>query len=80
MKRLNNKQIKARIKEYNEEHNGDREKIAIELAKDFIYNAQLEFEQYLNKNYKEYWPDIFRDRGNIREQAINETAEYIKDI
>lgn len=54
MKRLNNKQIKARIKEYNEEHNGDRKQIALELAKDFIYNAQLEFEQYLNKNYKEY--------------------------
>lgn len=59
MKRLNNKQIKAKIKEYNEYFRGyteeeKRKAIAYELAKDFIYNAQLEFEHYLNNNYKEY--------------------------
>jgi hypothetical protein len=49
------------------------------MAKDFIYQAQLDFEHYLNNNYSKYDGDTFRARGDLREQAINETAEYLKN-
>lgn len=54
MKRLTQKQIKNRIAEYSTYYDGDTmyKDIAIDLAKDFIYNAQLEFEKYLNTHYQ----------------------------
>lgn len=79
MKRLNNKHLIEKFEEYDKYFEGDKKQIAYELAKDFIYNAQLEFEHYLNREYKTYWTDVLKDRANLWEQAINETAEYLKD-
>lgn len=82
MRRLTNKQIKNRIKQYSEEYAGTETKwkdVAIDLAKDFIYNAQLEFDHYLNNHYKELGGDTFQDRGNIWKVAIDETSQYLED-
>ena len=81
MKRLNAKKIKKLTKEYKQEFKDfwewkTEQAIAYELAKDFIYNAQLEFESYLNTHYKEYWGEIFRKRGNLWLDALKETVEY----
>jgi len=79
MKRLNDKQLKVKYDFYFNYYEWDKKQIAYELAKDFIYQAQLDFEHYLNQNYSKYDGDTFRARGDLREQAINETAEYLKN-
>lgn len=82
MKRLTNKQIKNRVKQYSEEYAGTETKwkdVAIDLAKDFIYNAQLEFESFLNTHYTELGGEPFDDYKNIWKVAIDETSQYLED-
>lgn len=84
MKRLDKKQLKTKYDYYNKCFEGYTEEekakaIAFELAKDFIYQAQLDWEHHLNQNYSKFTGDVFRLRGDLREQAINETAEYLKN-
>lgn len=81
MKRLTQKQIKNRIAEYSTYYDGETmyKDIAIDLAKDFIYNAQLEFEKYLNAHYQKLGGKPFDDKERIREVAINETSQYLED-
>ena len=81
MKRLNAKRIKELTKEYKQEFKDfwewkTEQAIAYELAKDFIFNAHLEFDAYLDKHYKEYWGEIFRKRADLRIDALKETVEY----
>lgn len=79
MKRLTEKKIKELIKYYNDYFNWDKKQIAYELAKDFIYNAQLEYEGFLNTHYKEFNTEIFRSRSDLWKQAIEETSEYLEE-
>lgn len=79
MKRLTEKKIKELIKYYNDNFNWDKKQIAYELAKDFIYNAQLEYESFLNTHYKEFNTEIFRSRADLWKQAIEETSEYLEE-
>lgn len=81
MKRLDAKKIKKLHREYENEFKDfwewkKEQAIAYELAKDFIFNAQLEFDAYLEKNYKEYWGEIFRKRGDLWLDALKETVNY----
>lgn len=80
MTRLTQKKIKEHIKEYAKEYDGEpsykAKNIAIDLAKDFINNAQLEFDKCLDANRKELNWDLFTDRLNIWEVALNELAQY----
>lgn len=84
MKRLDEKQLKARYDyfDWSLEGYSDEEKariIALELAKDFIYQAQLDWEHHLNQNYSKFTGDVFRNIGDLREQALQETKENLKN-
>lgn len=81
--RLTKRQINKLYKEYNEYFDGDETQIAYELAKDFIYNTQREYERFLNQCYASHWKIKIsaqtREKAfNLWKQAIEETAEYLQ--
>ena len=53
------------------------EAIAKELAEDFIYNAQLEFDNYLNTQTKKFDAETFRKRGDLRVKALYNQWEFM---
>ena len=82
--RLSKKQINKLYKEYSEYFNGDETQIAFELAKDFIYNASREYERFINQSFSgqrkkiRFWIDVLNRKSAIRNQALAETAEYLR--
>lgn len=78
MKRLTKKQLAKHYKENYDYFQGDTTQVAFELAKDFIYDASLEFEHYINQNYTKFDKKVLDEFHIIWRQAIEETAEYLK--
>lgn len=80
--RLTKRQINKLYKEYSEYFDGDETQIAFELAKDFIYNASREYERFINQSFWKqkngFWVDVLNRKSAIRNQALAETAEYLR--
>lgn len=81
--RLTKRQINKLYKEYSEYFDGDETQIAYELAKDFIYNTQREYQRFINQCYASHWKikfsaQICEKAFNLWKQAIEETAEYLQ--
>lgn len=77
MKRLNKRKLKKHYDENYEFFEWDTVQVAFELAKDFIYNASLEFEKYINQNYTKFDKKVLDEKDIIWKQAVEETAEYL---
>lgn len=85
MKRLTEKKIRDLIGDYEKEfkdfwEEDKKQAIAYELAKDFIYQAELDYEHFLNKNVNYFWKDTINKKDYMRACAIEETFHYIEDI
>ena len=78
MKRLTKRQLAKHYKENYDYFQWDTTQVAFELAKDFIYDASLEFEHYINQNYTKFNKKVLDEFHIIWKQAIEETAEYLK--
>lgn len=82
--RLTKRQINKLYKEYSDYFCGDETQIAFELAKDFIYNASREYERFINQSFAgqqkkiRFWIDVLNRKSAIRNQALAETAEYLR--
>ena len=84
MKRLTKRKINKLYKEYQNEFKefGEwktEQAIAYELAKDFIYQARLDYEQYLVANVNKYWIDVINQVEQMRKDALSETLEYYRE-
>ena len=84
MKRLTEKKIRDLIGDYEKEfkdfwEEDKKQAIAYELAKDFIYQAKLDYEHFLNKNVNYFWKDVINKKDYMRACAIEETFHYIED-
>jgi hypothetical protein len=84
MKRLTEKKIRELIGNYENEfkdfwEEDKKQAIAYELAKDFIYQAKLDYEHFLNKNVNYFWKNIINKKDYMRACAIKETLQYIED-
>lgn len=82
-KRLTKRKINKLIKEYKNEFKDfwewkTEQAIAYELAKDFIYQARLDYEHYINQNVNKYWIEVAKQIDKMRADAVNETYEYTK--
>ncbi len=82
-KRLTKRKINKLIKEYQNEFKEfwewkTEQAIAYELAKDFIYQARLDYEQYINQNVNKYWIEVVKQIDKMRADAVGETYEYTK--
>lgn len=84
MKRLTEKKIRDLIGDYENEFKDfweeQKQAIAYELAKDFIYQASLDYEHFLNKNVNYFWKDVISKKDYMWACAIEETFHYIEDI
>lgn len=85
MKRLTEKKIRDLIGDYENEFDwfweeDKKQAIAYELAKDFIYQAKLDYEHFLNKNVNYFWKDVINKKDYMWACAIEETFHYIEDV
>lgn len=82
MKRLTKTNLKKRVKQYTEECKTTDE-ILTQIADDFLYNAELEFEKRLNINYNNLWVDIIKEWWTLallRKALKNAHKEALKRI
>lgn len=84
MKRLTEKKIRDLIGDYEKDFKNfweeQKQAVAYELAKDFIYQARLDYEHFLNKNVNYFWKDVINKKDYMWACAIEETFHYIEDV
>lgn len=82
MKRLTKTNLKKRVKQYTEECKTTDEMLT-QIADDFLYDAELEFEKRLNINYNNLWVDIIKEWWTLtllRKALKNAHKEALKRI
>lgn len=82
MKRLTEKKIRKLIGDYEKEFDwfweDQKQAIAYELALDFIYQASLDYEHFLNKNINYFWKDVKDKQEYMWKEAIKETLDHLR--